>query len=85
MNDGKILSKKALKRKNIKQTKSELGNMLFELRREKKMTLQEMSEDARFPLKLLDKFEMGIVPDIRLCDINHLAFYYGKKVEIHFV
>ncbi|MFI3242067.1 MAG: helix-turn-helix transcriptional regulator [Alphaproteobacteria bacterium] len=71
-------------RNNLQETKDDIGRQLNELRRQKRLTLQELSEQVNLPQKVIERIELGLNFNMDYNNIHCLARFYGQKIKVVF-
>ena len=65
-----------------KQGRLEVGYALWQLRREKGMTLSQASIQMNIPIRIIDSHELGRIQ--QYTTMRRMSDFYGKKMKITF-
>ncbi len=78
-----MLDKKEAHKYSV-ETKIDLGNQIFNLRRDKKLSLSDLANDTGLPLERLNKVELGRHISLDISFLQRLARFFHKKLKITF-
>lgn len=70
--------------KHIKQCKREFGDQVTELRKKRRMSIEDMHIEIGVPITFLEKLELGML-DIRISNLVPIARFLDKKIKIELI
>ena len=68
----------------FKRTFNELAAQVWNLRRERQMTIVELSIDSKVPVRFLETLEIKGYP-LALGELASLASFYDKRIKVELV